>query len=257
MKRYGMPLRGMDRIRREAAPRLPPQRGRCREATVGVPPIGLRPLPPEGEAGAAEGVSPCGGDVACLPNGGGVAKRRWGFPLSAFGHFPLWGKQGLLRASALAVGTWLASPTGEVSRSDGWGSPYRPSATSPCGGSRGCRGRQPLRRGRMLSRIRLRHRGIQQYTARATARVAPTKNGTLSQNSEFRTPNSELHCRPSEQNRDGTLIRTIPVFLSKKRKAENGAHATSHLYFSTLYSGTKGSRMGTVLTYFWYSGSLP
>ena len=100
VKRYGMPLRGMDRIRREAAPRLPPQRGRCREATVGVPPIGLRPLPPVGEAGAAEGVSPCGGDVACLPNGGGVAKRRLGFPLSAFGHFPLWGKQGLPRASA-------------------------------------------------------------------------------------------------------------------------------------------------------------
>ena len=137
VKRYGMPLRGMDWMRRRDPP-LP----------QGKQLPGLR--------------------HACLPNGGGVAKRRWGFPLSAFGHFPLWGKQGLPRAK----------------------------------------------------------------------------------NSEFRTPNSELHCRPSEQNRDGTLIRTIPVFLSKKRKAENCAHATSHLYFSTLYSGTKGSRMGTVLTYF-------
>ena len=34
-------------------------------------------------------------------------------------------------------------------------------------------------------------------------------------------------------------------------------YATSHLYFSTLYSGTNGTMIGTVLTYFWYSGSLP
>ena len=33
--------------------------------------------------------------------------------------------------------------------------------------------------------------------------------------------------------------------------------ATSHLYFSTLYSGIKGTKIGTVFTYFWYSGSLP
>ena len=44
---------------------------------------------------------------------------------------------------------------------------------------------------------------------------------------------------------------------STQRAGSSWYQATSHLYFSTLYRGMKGTRMGTVLTYFWYSGSLP
>ena len=39
--------------------------------------------------------------------------------------------------------------------------------------------------------------------------------------------------------------------------AWKGDQATSHLCFFTLYRGMKGTKMGTVVTYFWYSGSLP
>ena len=100
VKRYGMPLRGMDRIRREAAPRLPPQRGRCRETTVGVPLSAFGHFPLWGKRGLPRASAPTERTWLASPTGGGVTKRRWGFPLSAFGHFPLWGKQGLPRASA-------------------------------------------------------------------------------------------------------------------------------------------------------------
>ena len=52
-------------------------------------------------------------------------------------------------------------------------------------------------------------------------------------------------------------LKSIHAPKNACRNSSTLLYATRNLYFFTLYNGTNGMRIGTVRTYFRYSGSAP